>query len=75
MVSLPTLRSSHPCLRPGCGHADGEHLATPELAGPNETVVWCVTCRRHEVRRPHAFWGFFTGERTAKKVVRISRPN
>ena len=50
-------------------------MATPELAGPNETVVWCVSCRRHEVRRPHAFWGFFTGERAAKKVVRVSPPN
>jgi hypothetical protein len=40
----------HPCLRRGCRHPDSAHVATPELAGPQEVVVWCVVCQRHETR-------------------------
>jgi len=43
-------RTPHPCLGSGCRHPEAEHVATPELAGPEETVVWCFSCRRHETR-------------------------
>ncbi|HKN06541.1 MAG TPA: hypothetical protein VJ021_02900 [Thermoplasmata archaeon] len=43
-------RPSHPCLGSGCRHPESEHVATPELAGPEEVVVWCFACRRHETR-------------------------
>lgn len=43
-------RAPHPCLGRDCRHPASEHVATPELAGPREIVVWCFVCQRHETR-------------------------
>lgn len=51
MLAANSLRSAHPCLDRDCGHHEREHVLTPELAAPGETVVWCVSCQRHETRR------------------------
>jgi hypothetical protein len=48
-LALPE-RGNHPCVARQCGHHPREHIPTPELAGPGETVVWCAACHRHELR-------------------------
>ncbi len=49
-------RPPHPCLDRGCRHPESEHVATPELAGPREVVVWCFACQRHETRGPRRWF-------------------
>ena len=42
-----------PCRTPGCTHPPAEHLATPELRlGQGDAVIWCPSCRQHEIVRP-----------------------
>jgi len=74
MASDAALRGPHSCLGRGCGHPDGDHLGTPELAGPAELVVWCVSCRRHEVRRARGFWVHLSSDRRPKRAV-LNRSN
>lgn len=63
-------RAPHPCLGTGCRHPDSEHVATPELAGPEEIVVWCFACRRHETRAPRRW---FSHRPRASSVNRVAR--
>ncbi|MGP8073947.1 MAG: hypothetical protein ACLP74_02830 [Thermoplasmata archaeon] len=56
MLPQPNPRAPHPCVSRRCGHSPAHHLATPELAGRGEVVVWCVACRRHESRRQRRSW-------------------
>ncbi len=67
-------RIGHPCVSSKCGHAETDHVATPELASHEETVVWCAACRRHEVHRPRRLaFPWSRGER-AHARRRFSRP-
>jgi len=75
MASNSELRGSHPCLERRCGHPETDHLPTPELAGPAETVVWCVSCRRHEIHRPRRWPIFGLGGARPRKTARFTGPN
>jgi hypothetical protein len=72
MSAAPDPRGPHPCLDRGCGHPETDHWRTPELAGPLELVVWCVSCRRHEVRRRR--WRLSAVDRPKKRAI-FGRPN
>ncbi|HEV2316819.1 MAG TPA: hypothetical protein VGV89_04510 [Thermoplasmata archaeon] len=53
------------CDRRECRHASADHLSTPELASqPDELVLFCQSCRRHEVIAPPR-WPWARGRRVA----------
>lgn len=74
MSPTPESRSGHRCLSSHCGHPESEHVATPELAGEAELVVFCSTCRHHEVHRLRGIWRRFgRGAPRGARTV-LSRP-
>ncbi len=76
MPPLVDVRGPHPCLERGCGHSDTDHLPTPELAGPNELIVWCAACRRHESRRKRSWFRRAPSTGSAKaRLPPIGGPN
>ncbi|MGI0070523.1 MAG: hypothetical protein ACRECT_00350 [Thermoplasmata archaeon] len=73
-MDTPRGRPGHPCVGSGCDHPDADHVATPELAAPAETVVWCTVCRRHEVSRPWRFLARWRRTDRPRARRRFSRP-
>ncbi|MGA8543293.1 MAG: hypothetical protein WB947_07150 [Thermoplasmata archaeon] len=71
----PEERIGHACVTRDCGHPQSDHVATPELAGTREVVIWCASCRRHEVRRPSRFRLPWTGSERPRARRRVSRPS